>query len=142
MGKSSMSRWGRARSALVASLLGVALTATPSVAQGPVVLASAQVVTWPDRPPVLRLLVSAPAAFEVVPADDAAAASGVIVVRLIGVERAEMPAGESLAPFVLTTTRGPGYLDVAVAGPVPEGHALAARSGRQPHEVEIVVAPR
>ena len=84
--------------------------APTSVAATAYRLASAQVVTSTDRPPMLRLSASGPIAFEVLPTDASGdpVGPGRVVARLFGVAPADGASSSSglgdLAPYVLTMT--------------------------------------
>ncbi len=102
------------------------------------VLASAQVVTPVERPPLLRLAANAPLAFETRPSEDGDAGGASLVVYLPGVVRADLATLGPLLPFGVTAVHVEGGMEVTVSAAGVAG--LEARAGRQPNEIDIVAS--
>ena len=101
------------------------------------VLASAQVVTPIEGPPLLRLAANAPLAFETRPSGEGDAAGTSLVVYLPGVVRADLATLGPLVPFGVSAVHVEGGIELIVSAGGVAG--LAVRAGRQPNEIEVTV---
>jgi hypothetical protein len=131
------------RSAPLLLLLLVLLPGAVPAAQEVYRLASAQVVTATDRPPVLKLTASGPIAFRVVPAEETGvpASPHRLTARLYGVMPGELATLTGLAPFDVTTTgMGNDTMVTVSASGLPAAATLSVRTGMRSNELEVVIA--
>jgi hypothetical protein len=117
-------------------------------------LASAQVVTSTDRPPVLKLTASGPIAFEILPVDANGDPVGPnrVVARLFGVAPGDVASFGSfgdLAPFALTATSSASAngtdtdtIVTVTTGAIgaTSGQMLVLRAGMKSNELEAAIA--
>lgn len=109
-------------------------------------LASAQVVTASDRPPVLKLTATGPIAFALLSGDgEQQAAPNRLIARFYGVAPGNLAAPGGLAPFTVSMRAASGTMDsdaiVTVTTPdLPAGQALTLRQGARSNEIEVVIA--
>lgn len=105
-------------------------------------LASAQVVTATDRPPVLKLTASGPIAFRVVPAEETGVPDSPhrLTARLYGVTPGELATLTGLAPFAVTTTAtGNDTIVTVSAAGLPSSATLSVRAGMRSNELEVAI---
>jgi hypothetical protein len=149
-------RWGRLTS------IGLVLLAAGGAGRGGEVfgqtqataaswrLASAQVVTSTERPPVLKLTANGPIAFQVLPADSSGQpiTPGRIVARLYGVAPGDLASSGDLAPFALTVTPADSangtdsdaIVTISTAAVSwTSGQALVMRAGMKSNEIEAAI---
>lgn len=124
------------RSATIGMAFLLATGPEPLGAQERLTLASAQVVTLAEGPPLLRLAANGALAFDVepTPGDETS-----ISVTLHGVARSNLD-GQPLVPFQVSvrTVEAGLVLTVTAAG---EGGRPVVRAGRLAHEIEVVLTP-
>jgi hypothetical protein len=130
---------------LMAAALPVALPLM-ATAQETYRLASAQVVTASDRPPVLKLTATGPIAFALLSEDAGQpAAPNRLIARFYGVAPDNLAAPGGLAPFTVSVRAASATVDsdaivtITTAGLQP-GEALTLRQGARSNEVEVVIA--
>jgi hypothetical protein len=136
------------------SLTALSLTAAAGVdargvadaAQETYRLASAQVVTASDRPPVLKLTATGPIAFALLSEDgEQQAAPNRLIARLYGVAPDTLAAPGGLSPFTVSIRAAGGTMDsdaivtITTSG-LPAGQALMLRQGARSNELEVVIA--
>lgn len=123
-------------------VLLLALAIAPARADEVYRLASAQVVTATDRPPVLKLTASGPIAFRVVPAEETGvpASPHRLTARLYGVMPGDLATLTGLAPFALATTGVDHDTIVTIsASGLPSTASLHLRMGMRSNELEVVI---
>jgi hypothetical protein len=133
------------RGAVSALAVMAALAGAATVAGGDEFyrLASAQVVTFTDRAPVLKLAANGPIAFTVLPPEDGTSPDPQRVrLRLHGVAPGGPATLAGLAPFVVSVVAEPRGSLVTVSLPgLPSGAQLHVRAGVQSNEIEVRSVP-
>jgi hypothetical protein len=115
-------------------------------------LASAQVVTSTQRPPMLKLSASGPIAFQVLPTDASGdpVGPGRVVARLFGVAPGDLASSGDLAPFALTVMAAASAngtdtdtIVTITTGAVASdsGERLVLRPGMKSNEIEAAIVP-